>query len=527
MSGTTDHSPLAGGAGAVEVVSLRPYQQTLVDGVRAALRTGKRRVMAYLPTGGGKTRVATAITQMSLSKSKGRIIVLANRKQLVHQFAAALRAAGLDVGIAQGENTTGLHHRVIVASIDTVHARKYLFDDVALFVVDEAHAVAGSEKYRALLFRYNRVPCIGLSATPFARGLGKSYHELGDAPLFEDLIVGATVQSLVDDGFLTDIDIYAPSSPDMRGAKTVRTAEGEQDYRQADIEQATDKPELIGDIIAHWFKLARGFKTICFAASIAHSQHLVNQFRASGVSAEHLDYHMDDDTRQDILTRFEQGDFTVLSNVSLLAEGFDVPATACMILARPTKSLTRFLQMVGRVLRPSPGKTHALLLDHSGSVERIGHPFDDLPLQLDDGAANKSGSRKEDRKKSEPKTCPSCKYVRPAGVHACPSCGFAPTRQSDVEVAEGELVKLDRKSKKPATPDRKQHVYSQLLQVCRAKGYRPGWAANQYRAMFGVWPRGLREVEAAPTGELLSWLKSQRIRFAKGQQKGEVQHEQA
>jgi superfamily II DNA or RNA helicase len=114
-----------------EVISLRDYQAGLVTEVRASLKAGRRRVLAYLPTGGGKTRVATAITQMTLSKSKGRVVVLANRKQLVHQFAAALRAAGLDVGILQGENTHGLHHRVVVASIDTIHARNCIFDDVA------------------------------------------------------------------------------------------------------------------------------------------------------------------------------------------------------------------------------------------------------------------------------------------------------------------------------------------------------------------------------------------------------------
>ena len=330
-----------------EVISLRDYQAGLVTEVRASLKAGRRRVLAYLPTGGGKTRVATAITQMTLNKSKGRVVVLANRKQLVHQFAVALRAAGLDVGILQGENTHGLHHRVVVASIDTIHARNCIFDDVALFIIDEAHACAGSEKYRTLLFRYNRAPCIGLSATPFARGLGKLYPELADRPLFEDLIVGATVQSLVDAGHLTDLEIYAPSSPDMTGAKTSRTAEGEQDFRQADIEEATDRPELVGDILRHWFKLAGGVKTICFASSIAHSQHIVERFRADGVSAEHLDCYMDDETRADILGRFERGDFTLLSNVSLLAEGFDVPDTSCMILARPTKSLTRFLQ-IGR-----------------------------------------------------------------------------------------------------------------------------------------------------------------------------------
>lgn len=507
------HHSLAG-----DVVSLRPYQQELVDAVRDSLRAGKRRVLAYLPTGGGKTRVATAIVQMTLAKSCGRVIVLANRKQLVHQFAAALRAAGLDVGIAQGENTTGLHHRVVVCSIDTIHARNYLFEDVALFIVDEAHAIAGSEKYRRLLFRYSRVPCIGLSATPFARGLGKPYPELAGRPLLEDLIVGATVQTLVDSGFLTDIDIYSPSKPDLTGAKLTRTPEGEQDYRQTDIDQAADRPELVGDIITHWLKLADRRKTICFASSIAHSQHIIEQFRAAGVSAEHLDCYQDDDTRADILSRFERGEFTVLSNVALLSEGFDVPDTACMILARPTKSLTRFLQMVGRVLRPAPGKTHALLLDHSGSVERIGHPFDDLPLALCDGKPNKAGQHQE-RTKLEPKPCPSCKFVRAAGVHECPKCGFKPQRQNDVEVKEGELRRLERKAKKPASPDRKQHVYSQLLQIARNKGYSSGWVAHKYRAMFDVWPRNMRDVTASPTAELLSWLKSQQIRFAKGQQK--------
>ena len=510
---STSHHSLAGAG----IIDLRQYQSSVVDATREALRSGKRRLMAYLPTGGGKTRVATAIVQLTLAKSAGRIIVLANRKQLVHQFAAGLRAAGLDVGIAQGDNTAGLHHRVVVCSVDTVHARNYVFDDVVLFIIDEAHSVAGSEKYRRLLFRYNKVPVVRLTATPFARGLGKPYPELGGKLLFEELVVGATVQGLVDDGYLTDLEIYCPSKPDMTGAKLSRTPEGEQDYRQADIDDAADKPALVGDIITHWLRLANGAKTICFASSIAHSRHIVEQFQAAGVTAEHLDCYMDDDTRADILTRFERGEFTVLSNVSLLSEGFDVPDTACMILARPTRSLTRFLQMVGRVLRPALGKTHALLLDHSGSVERIGHPFDDLPLELCDGNPNKAG--RQEREKPEPKPCPSCKFVKPAGTHECPKCQFEPERQNDIEVRDGDLRKLDRKTKKPATPDRKQHVYSQLLQVARNKGYSSGWVAHKYRAMFDVWPRGMREVTAAPSSELLSWLKSQQIRFAKAREK--------
>ena len=233
---------------------------------------------------------------------------------------------------------------------------------------------------------------------------------------------------------------------------------------------------------------------------------------------------MDDETRQDILDRFERGDFTVLSNVSLLSEGFDVPDTSCMILARPTKSLTRFLQMVGRVLRPAPGKTRALLLDHSGSVERIGHPFDDLPLELDDGNASKSGSKKQERKASEPKPCPSCKFVRPAGVHECPKCGFKPQRQSDVEVADGELVKLDRKTRKPLKRDTGQHIYSQLLGYARNKGWRDGWAFHAYKDFAGAGPQGLLKVASTPSTEMLGWIKSRQIATAKTQQKRGGRH---
>ena len=133
-----------------------------------------------------------------------------------------------------------------------------------------------------------------------------------------------------------------------------------------------------------------------FACSIPHAKHIVETFQAAGVSAEHLDYHHDDDERKEILDRFARGETMVLSNCTLLSEGWDCPACEVMILARPTRSLIRYIQMVGRVLRPSPetGKKMALLLDHSGSTARLGHPCDDLPLELDDGKPKAAGKRK-------------------------------------------------------------------------------------------------------------------------------------
>ncbi len=498
-------------------LTLRPYQAQALDKLRAALARKLKRLMLYSPTGSGKTEIGFAVILGVLAKG-GKVAFIANRKELVGQASRRLTAAGIAHGILQADNTRSLDARVLVCSIDTI-ARRGLPSDLSLIIIDEAHAVAGSVKYRELLFSRNLVPVVGLSATPFSPGLGRHYDELR-GPLFEELVEAITIRELIDLGFLVDVDCYAPANPDLTGVKTQKGIGGELDYNETQLGEAMNKPALVGDIVAHWLKLARGMQTVVFATNIAHSQHIVAEFLAAGITAEHIDYHHDDDERAAILGRFARGETMVLSNSALLAEGWDCPQVECMILARPTKSLIRYIQMVGRVLRPHDGKERAILLDHSGTVLRLGFATDDLPLDLDDGTANKSGKQKP-KKPSEPKPCAKCHFVKPAGVHACPQCGFAPTRQSDVEAADGELVKLDRK--KPATADRKQHVFSQLLQVCRTKGYRAGWAANKYRDMFGVWPRNLRDVEAAPTGEIMSWLKSQQIRFAHAKSK-EVRH---
>jgi DNA repair protein RadD len=220
--------------------------------------------------------------------------------------------------------------------------------------------------------------------------------------LFEDLVIGATVADLIADDYLVDCDIYAPSEPDMKGVRSSKSIDGETDFRQSDLAKAVDKPSLIGDIRDHWFRLARGKQTAVFATDIAHSKHIVETFQAADVTAEHIDYRMTDDERAAILERFANGATTVLSNCALLSEGWDCPTAEVMVLARPTRSLIRYIQMAGRVLRPAPGKERALLLDHSGSTARLGHPCDDLPLALDDGKPRTSGSKSTERRESLP-----------------------------------------------------------------------------------------------------------------------------
>jgi DNA repair protein RadD len=235
-------------------------------------------------------------------------------------------------------------------------------------------------------------------------------------------------------------------------------------------------------------KLAGASKRSCFASSIAHSQHIVEQFRASGVTAEHLDCYMDDDTRADISGRFERGDFTVLSNVSLLSEGFDVPDTACMILASPRRA-SRGSCRWWAACCALPGKTHALLLDHSGSVERIGHPFDDLPLELCDGTRTRpAAGRRSARSRAE--ALPECKFVKPAGVHECPKCGFKPERQSDMwRCATASWCAGPQDQEARDARPQAARLFAVAPGVPRNKGYSPGWVCAQV-------PRDVRRVAA-------------------------------
>ena len=508
-------APLARVAG----VQLREYQEQALAKLRASLAGGNRRVVLYSPTGSGKTEMGFAMITGALAKGK-RVLFIANRKELVAQASRRLTRAGIAHGILQADNTRNLDAGVLVCSIDTI-ARRGVPDDVGLILIDEAHAVAGSTKYRSLMFRLNLVPVVGLTATPFSPGLGKHYDELR-GPLFQELVEATTIRELIDQGFLCDLDVFAPADPDLTGVKTQRGIGGELDYNEAQLAAAVDKPQLVGDIVQHWQRLAAGKPTVVFASNIAHSQHIVAAFQRAGVAAAHVDYHHDDDERAEILKGFNEGRFTVLSNSALLAEGWDAPHAEVMILARPTKSLIRYVQMVGRVLRPHPGKERALLLDHSGTVLRLDFATDDLPLELDDGTANKSGRRKEERKKSEPKPCPKCKFVRPAGVHECPKCGFKPQRQSDVEVVDGQLVRLGRKTKKPAAGRfEKAATFAGLLHMAEERGYSHGWASHKYREIFGVWPKGLPSICKEPTSELRAWVKSRNIAWAN---RKEVRH---
>ena len=485
----------------IKKLELRPYQNDVIEKARASARSGNKRVMIQAATGSGKTEIGIALIKSAVDKGS-RVLFLANRKQLVWQAHERLEASGVSCGMVQADNTRDTWRQVLVCSVDTIRARKSDFK-VDLVVVDEAHGCTGT-KYLRLFELWKDIPIIGLSATPFTRGLGKQFPW---GRVFEDMVHAVSIRELIDLGYLVDCDIYAPSAPDL--AKIKITAG---DYNETELGEAVDQPKLIGDIVETWQKLAGGKPTVCFATNIAHSKHIRESFNRAGITCEHIDCYTDEDERKAILGRVKTGETTVITNVGILTEGWDFPALEVMICARPTKSLTRWLQMAGRILRPYPGKEIALLLDHSGAALDLGHPADDQEFELDDGKPKKA--KKEKPKPKKAKKCPKCYFL--STENPCPKCGHLRESVKPVESIDGDLQAYGEKTK--ATLSDKQAFYSSLLAL---RGQRaPGWVAHTYRDKFGVWPRGLEERPMfPPVEEAVKFVKHKSIVYRKEQEK--------
>jgi superfamily II DNA or RNA helicase len=218
------------------------------------------------------------------------------------------------------------------------------------------------------------------------------------------------------------------------------------DYVKSQLAQRVNTAKLVGDIVEHWHRLGEMRRTVVFAVNVPHSVHIRNEFRRAGVLAEHLDGSTPLEERKRILADFAAGRVDIVSNCAVLTEGWDRPKASCLILARPTRSLGLYRQMVGRILRPSAGKSNAVILDHSGSVFVHGFPDDDIfwTLDQDRRAENRVHIARGEYHAPEPTTCPECSAVRFEG-RPCTVCGWYPVaKPKSVIVADGELGEVGR-----------------------------------------------------------------------------------
>ena len=419
------------------------------------------RPLLCVGTGAGKTTIAAEVIRRATEKGR-RSIFLVHRRELVDQAVERLSQFGIQAGRILAGHPEDRDLPVQVASIPTLLKRKHAPAD--LVIVDEcSHAV--SKSWKACLDRYPPpVIVIGLTATPIrldGRGLGD---------LFGCIIEPVTTLELIRQGFLVNPRVFAPPV-DLKGVRVVAG-----DYSVPEL--ATRMSTLVGSITKTWQEHCAGQRTVAFAVNIAHSQAIVDAFRALGVRIAHVDYTLNPKVRAATLADLRDGRIEIVSQVQLLTEGWDLPSLQCAILARPTKSFALFRQMVGRIMRP-PGPV--TVLDHAGNHHEHGLVTDPVEWSLD---------TKRKKKSAIPavRTCKECFAIIPATESVCPACGMEnEPKETSVPRVEnpGELVELQ---------GMKTEFYRSMVQTAHRRGYTVGWARFRYKEKFGVWPR-LRQIE--------------------------------
>ena len=481
-------------------IELRPYQVAAVQALREEFLRGHRRVVIVAPTGAGKTIMFCAIVASAVAKAK-RVIVIAHRKELVDQTVDKLARFGIEAGVVMGDDVRrDSRLPVQVCSIQTLARRLDRLPPADIVVYDEVHH-AMSNSSREVLSRYGDALHIGATATPWRK------DKLGLRDLYESSVLATTPAELIRIGALVPYEPYAYDAPDLHEVGVVA---GE--FNQRDLGLACNTQVLVGSIVREYQRHTPNRSAIVFPVNIEHSKNLTSQFASAGFTAAHLDCFTPKAERESILEAFQTGEVRVLSSVGVLTEGFDAPRAEVCVLARPTKSLSLYIQMVGRVLRTCEGKSKAIIHDHAGNMLRHGLPDEPRDYSLD---ATPERTRKLH-------SCSDCNFLysqlREDGT--CPKCGSLQRLAAnedpdeDVERKKKEKTEVDgrrigreeiealRKAlervdltdyqlAKVATATRQEKAaeYLRLKLVQERKGFKPGFVAHQYRQTFGVWPK--------------------------------------
>ena len=517
-------------------IELRDYQADIKAKLRHAIGGLKKKaICVQCATGGGKTVTASDILHDVEAKGNSGLFLLP-RRELVYQTAEKLARFGVVPGVIMAGEPMNWHRRIQLASFDTLHARavqRQLIElpKASIVLVDECHLSIAKTRLDILnAYRERESIVVGLTATP-ARGDGRPL-----SALYDHLILSWPNARMIEEGYLVPVRYFAPTEPDLAGIK-VRGG----DYVEGELADAMDKPKLIGDIVDNWLRVASERKTVVFCVTRSHSRHVCAEFNRRGITAEHVDGETPTDERAAIFRRVASGQTQVLCNVFVASYGLDIPILDCAVLARPTKNLTLYLQIAGRVLRPVyvPGmpldtkeqrlaaflKHDALIIDHSGAIAEHGFVDDPVPWTLDGNESVSEAKKREAAEREAPKEirCTSCGTVF-KGSRYCPSCGHAMIPPGKpVPVYKADLVEVGRdasgkRANKVTSWDEKAAFYAEAKGYAEEKGFANGWASHKYKDKFGVWPNDPRvhNVAPAPPGQLIhGWIKYNAIRRAR------------
>ena len=357
--------------------TLRPYQQDAKEQIFAAWDECDS-VMFQMPTGTGKTRLFTSIigdisTWSVLQSINTKILIIAHRVELIEQISESLDKYKISHGIIAGGKERKLTRPIQVASIQTIthHTNRDIIRDlnISFVIIDEAHhSMANS--YKQLWEMFPNAKRLGVTATPWRM------NHRGFRELYDKLIVSKPIEEFIKEGWLAPYDYFSikESSSLNTDIKNIDQFDIEGDYKTAALETVVDTSRIRAQLLDSYLKYAKGKKGIIYSISRKHSDHICNEFKLAGVNIVRIDSLTPRDERRLYVKRFRSGLIDIIVNVDIFSEGFDCPDIEFIQLARPTKSLVKYIQQVGRGLRPTANKTRCLILDNVGLHLAFGLP---------------------------------------------------------------------------------------------------------------------------------------------------------
>ena len=472
--------------------TLRAHQVRAIEMLRASAKAKNKRTVVQMPTGAGKTLTASKIIQSALGKGR-RVIFTAPAIALIDQTVSAFEDEGIrDIGVMQANHPrTNLMAQVQVASVQTLARR--LIPEASLVIVDECHI--RSVAIERLMDDRPDVYFVGLSATPWAKGMGKRW---------QDLVIPCTIGDLIAQGFLSEFRVFAPDVPDLSGVKTVAG-----DYHEGQTAEVMAGKALMASVVNTWLERGENRPTLLFGVNRIHAKSLQEQFERAGIAAGYVDAFSDIVERKRLERQFRSGEVKVACSVRTLTTGVDWPVS-CIIDAAPTKSEMLHVQKIGRGLRVNPGTEDLIVLDHAGNTLRLGLVTDIHHDRL--STAEKAEQEARPKAEKLPKACTQCETLH-TGL-TCPACGHTRKPVAGVETVDGELIEFTPKKSKATAAD-KQAFWSMAQWVDRERGKGGKLALALYKGRFNVWPRGLSNHPVAPDQAFMNYEHSRRIAFAK------------
>lgn len=472
--------------------TLRPHQVLALDLIRASASRGNRRIVCQMPTGAGKTVTAAKLIASALAKGKSAIFTVP-ALSLIDQTVAAFEAEGVTgIGVMQANHPrTDRTARIQVASVQTLARRD--IPEAALVIVDECHIRA--MVVDKMMAERPDVFFVGLSATPWAEGMGLKW---------QDLVIPCTIGDLIDAGYLSQFTAFAPDVPDLSGVK-VRAGE----YVESGLEAVMGQAKIVGNVATNWLAKGSDRPTLCFAVNRKHAAELAATFERHGVATAYVDAYTDSAERAHINRQFRAGDVRVICSVRTMTTGVDLPVS-CIIDAAPTRSEMLHVQKIGRGLRVNHGTEDCLIFDHAGNSLRLGLVTDIYHETLNAKAQGEKGEEKP-REEKLPQPCSACGVLHTGPT--CPACGNPRKVFSGVQARDGQLVRI---AGRPPGGWNRDEFYAMALWLDAERARGGKLALGLFKGEFGIWPpRGFAPEPKEPSRAFMHYERARRIEYAK------------